>query len=142
MKGIYLLMRGDIASEFILNLDLDFGLQNLHKVMKHQIYYALDLALRKTVVSSNFFFEQLKILFYQSENLSEIQNENYKRFFVHFTIQSGKFDVPINYFFFEENMKKYMECFRYLFTFRKELFELQNIWQLHNSHRNTQNETL
>lgn len=57
MKGIYLLMRGDIASEFILNLDLDFGLQNLHKVMKHQIYYALDLALRKTVVSSNFFFE-------------------------------------------------------------------------------------
>lgn len=69
MKGLFLLQRGDIFSEFIMNLDQDFGLSNLHKVLKHQVNNSLDSALRKTLGSQDSIFGSLQVIFLDSHKV-------------------------------------------------------------------------
>ena len=139
-KGVFLTMRGDLISSFILNMDLEIGLKNIPTTMKHNLMYSFDNAIRNTIRKKNHFIQDLKIFFFKTNNnIDNIDSEDYFENFTNFTFNSKIFTIPVNYFFDNENLKKYQQCFRYLLTFKIEQFQLNKIWQLHSANQNSKN---
>jgi len=130
-RGAMLTTRGDLMKAFIISLDSEVGIQNLHKSLKHQILYSLDKAIRDTVKEDKVLMRMLGIVFTDMGSYQQVDINNPTIYLVNFTFSAENYDAPLNYFFTKENVLMYQTCFRYLFTARVEHHELVKLWRIH-----------
>lgn len=133
-KGIFFTIRGDLINTFIRNLDEDIGLKHLSSSINHQIYFALENAVRTCFGNKHTMMDSLSIRYIDVDQAKQTIDASL-RFFANFTFVVAPYQAPLNYFFSSKNQLIYQNCFKYLFTLKIEQYELKKLWRLHSKNK-------